>query len=107
MKYLRLFLCLSAMALLSHTVAFAESYDSETATIQKKGANTAKVVIDKKSFTAPVCFAEGASWTNVKDHYEVSSSTAAGLESGKLCIMIQENGTAQFCGSKCSKSMKK
>ena len=73
-----------------------ESYDSETATIQKAGANSAKVVIGSSTSIAPISFADGASWDNVKDHYEVDPSVAAGLEKNKICISIAADGTASF-----------
>ena len=108
MKYLRLILCLTVVALFSHsTVTLAESYDSETATIQKKGANTAKVCIEKKTFTAPISFADGASWTNVKDHYEVPASVASGLEDGTWGISVGSDGVASFHPTSASKKHKK
>src|ERR1700743_2212926 len=106
MKKFTIILCLTVVAFISHAtgVLAADSYDSETATIQKKSANSAKVCIDKKTFTAPICFADGATWDNVKDHYEVAPSTAAGLESGKLCISVGADGTAKFMKNSCSGS---
>ncbi len=107
MKKFTLILSLIVVAFLTHvTGAFADSYDSETATIQKKSADTAKVVIDKKTFTAPISFADGASWDNVKDHYEVAPSTADALKDGKLAISVDSDGKASFVKSSGSSKKK-
>ena len=105
MKYLRLVLSLSLVAFIAtFSIASAESYDSEQATIQKGGANTAKVMIGSKTSCAPISFADGASWDSVKDHYEVSPSTASGIEAGTIAISIGSDGTATFktCAAKCA-----
>jgi hypothetical protein len=110
MKHLRLVLCLTVVALFSHvTVTLAESYDSETATVQKSGANTAKIMVGKDTFKAPICFDDGASWDNVKDHYEMNPAAVSGLKAGKMCITVGSDGTLSYkaCANKCSMGSKK
>jgi hypothetical protein len=69
--------------LFSHaTVTLASSYDSDQATIQKKGAKTAKVTIGKKTYVTGVCFRDGADWSSVKDHYELSDAAVASIKAG-------------------------
>jgi len=93
MKYLRLVLPLSLVAFIAtFSIATAESYDSDTATIQKGGAHTAKVMLDKKTYTVPICFGDGADWSSVKDHYELSDAAASAIKSGKASISIGSDG---------------
>jgi hypothetical protein len=107
MKYLRLLLCLSVAALFTHSTVLADSYDSETATIQKKSDHSAKVLIDKGTYTAPVSFDDGATWDNVKDHYEVDPSVASGIKSGTIMLSVGADGTVSFKKCNCSSSKKK
>jgi hypothetical protein len=97
----RLLLSLSLVAFLATvTIASADSFDSETATIQKATASTAKVLVGKETYTAPISFADGADWGAVKDHYEVADSVVAGLEKHKIAISIGSDGTASFTKTK-------
>jgi hypothetical protein len=97
MKHLRLVVCLSVVAFIAtFTIASADSYDSEQATFQKSGAHSAKVMIGKKTATAPISFGDGASWDSVKDHYELDPSIVSGLEAGTMTISIGSDGTATF-----------
>ena len=113
MNYLRLLLSLSLVAFIATlSIARADSYDSEQATIQKAGAHSAKVMIGSKTSCAPISFADGANWDSVKDHYEVNPAVASGLEAGTMAISIGSDGTASFTkcaakGSKKSESSKK
>ena len=101
MKHTRLVLSLSLVAFLATvTIASADSFDSDSATIQKAGASTAKVMIGSKTYTAPISFADGASWDTVKDHYEVDPSLVSGLKAGKVAISIGSDGTATFTPTK-------
>jgi len=93
MKHLRLVLCLTVVALFSHaTVTLAESYDSDETTIKKDGAKTAKVTIAKKTYTTAISFADGADWSSVKDHYELSDAAVAAIKAGGS-ISIGSDGT--------------
>ncbi len=94
MKYLRLVLCLTVVALFSHaTVTLADSYDSDSATIKKGGAHSAKVTIGKSTYNTAISFGDGADWSSVKDHYELSDAAAAAIKSGKASISIASDGT--------------
>jgi len=97
MKHLHLILTLSLVAILAtFTTARADSYDSDMATIQKKGDSTAKVLVDKSTYVVPVSFASGASWDNVMDHYELSDASKAILSSGKAKLSIGSDGGATW-----------
>jgi hypothetical protein len=97
MKHLRLVLPLSLVAFLAtFSIASAVSFDSEQATIQKAGAHTAKVVVGSKTCTAPISFADGASWDSVKDHYDVSPELASEIKEGEVAISIEADGGASF-----------
>lgn len=97
MKYLRLLLCVTVVACFSHsTVALADSYDSDEATIQKKSDSSAKVLVDKKTYVVPVTFGDGASWDNVFDHYELSDASLAILKSGHAKLTIGSDGSASW-----------
>jgi hypothetical protein len=97
----RLILSLSLVAFLATvSLASADSFDSETATIQKATASTAKVMVGKETYMAPITFADGADWSAVKDHYEVADSVVAGFEKHKIAISIGSDGTASFTRTK-------
>lgn len=101
MKHLRLVLTLSLVAFLAtFTLAAADTFDSDSATIQKASDTSAKVLVGSKTYTAPISFADGASWDTVKDHYEVADSVVAGLGAGKIAISIGSDGTATFTTTK-------
>ncbi|MCE0498992.1 MAG: hypothetical protein LV481_13710 [Methylacidiphilales bacterium] len=101
MKHSRLVLSLSLVALLAtFSIAVADSFDSDQATIQKAGASSAKVMIGSNTYTAPISFGDGASWDSVKDHYEVDASVVPGLAAGKIAISIGSDGTASFTKTK-------
>jgi hypothetical protein len=101
MKHLYLVLSLSLVALLAtFSLASADSFDSAEATIQKAGANSAKVEIGKETYTAPITFGDGASWDNVKDHYEVDPSVVSGLKAKKIVISVGSDGTVSFTKKK-------
>ncbi len=97
----RLILSLSLVAFLATVyIASADSFDSETATIQKATASTAKVIVGKDTYTAPISFGDGASWDVVKDHYEVADSVVEGLKVHKIAISIGSDGTVSFTRKK-------
>ena len=97
MKNLRLLLCLSIAAFVSHTAAFADSYDSDDATIKKNNDHSAKVCLDnKKTYIVPVSFGDGASWDNVMDHYELSDASKACLASGHAKLSVGSDGGATW-----------
>jgi phosphoribosylformylglycinamidine (FGAM) synthase-like enzyme len=101
MNYLRPVLSVSLMTLLATaTVASADPYDSAMATIQKAGPNTAKVMVDKATYMAPITFGDGADWSSVKDHYEVSPVVVSSLKMHKLAISVGSDGTASFTKTK-------
>jgi hypothetical protein len=97
MKYPHLLLSLSLVALLAtFSIARADSYDSDEATIQKKSDSSAKVLIDKKTYVVPIKFGDGASWDNVHDHYELSDASKAILASGHAKLSVGSDGTASW-----------
>ena len=97
MKHLRLLLSLSLVAFIAtFTLAAADSYDSDMATIQKKTDSTAKVMVDKNTYVVPVSFGDGASWDNVMDHYELSDASKACLASGHAKLSVGSDGGATW-----------
>jgi hypothetical protein len=97
MKHLRLVLPSLLVAFIATlSIAAADSYDSEMATIQKGSGSKAKVMVDKDTYMAPISFSDGADWTTVKDHYEVDPSVVSGLKAKKIAIAIGSDGTASF-----------
>ena len=97
MKYLRLVLTLSLVAFLAtFTLAAADSYDSDMATIQKASTTTAKVMVDKKTYVVPITFGDGASWDNVMDHYELSDASKACLATSHAKLSIGSDGGATW-----------
>ena len=97
MKHLRLVLTLSLVAFIAtFTLAAADSYDSDMATIQKKTDSTAKVMVDKNTYVVPISFGDGASWDNVMDHYELSDASKACLASGHAKLSIGSDGGATW-----------
>ncbi len=95
MKHLLLTLTLVA-TLATFSIARADSYDSDEATIQKKTDKTATVLVDKKSYVVPISFADGASWDNVQDHYELSDGSKAYLATGHAKLSIGTDGGATW-----------
>jgi hypothetical protein len=101
MNYLRIVCLLSFVAFLGTVkLASADSFDSDTATIKKATAMSAKVMVGKDTYMAPVTFADGADWSMVKDHYEVSDAVVAGLAKHKIVISLGADGTASFTRKK-------
>lgn len=97
MKHLHLLLSLSLVALLAtFSIARADSYDSDEATVQKKSDTSAKVIVDKKTYVVPISFGDGASWDSVKDHYELSDASKAILASGHAKLGVSSDGTASW-----------
>jgi hypothetical protein len=97
MKHLRLVLTLSLVALIAtFSIARADSYDSDDATIKKATDKTVTVTIDKKDYTLPITFGDGASWDNVMDHYELSDASVACIKSGKASLLIGSDGSASW-----------
>jgi hypothetical protein len=97
MKNLRLLLSLSLVAFIAtFTLAVADSYDSDDATIQKKSNTTAKVIVDKTTYVVPVTFGDGASWDNVQDHYELSDASKAILATGHAKLSVGSDGGATW-----------
>jgi hypothetical protein len=101
MKHLRLVLAVSFVAFIAtFSLASADSYDSEMATIQKKSASTAKVSIEKSTYTVPVTFGDGASWDNVKDHYELSDASGAVVKSKHASLTVNSDGSVNWAKKK-------
>jgi hypothetical protein len=101
MKYLRLLLALSLVAFIAtFSVSRADSYDSDDATVKKATDKTATVTIDKKSYTVPVMFGDGASWDDVKDNYELSDASAACVKSGHSSLSVGSDGTLSWSKKK-------
>jgi glutaredoxin len=98
MKYL--LLCTLGLVLVAGGVARAD-FDSDTATIKKKSDKMATVMVDKKSMTVPVMFDDGADWSCVKDHYELSDASLSAVKSGHACMKVGSDGSVSF-----SKKMK-
>jgi hypothetical protein len=97
MKHLRVLLTVTLVATLAtFSIARADSYDSDDATIQKKSDTTVKVMVDKGSYVVPVKFADGASWDNVMDHYELSDASLALVKSGKAKLSVGTDGGATW-----------
>ncbi len=97
MKHLRLLLTLSIVATIAtFSIARADSYDSDDATIQKKSDTSAKVLVDKKTYIVPISFGDGASWDNVSDHYELSDTSKAYLASGHAKLSVGSDGGATW-----------
>ena len=97
MKHLRLLLTLSLVAFIATlTLAAADSFDSDMATIQKKSDSTATVLVDKSSYVVPITFADGASWSNVMDHYDLSDASKAILSTGHAKLSIGTDGGATW-----------
>jgi hypothetical protein len=97
MKHLRLVLALSLVAFIAtFSIAAADSYDSDDATIKKASDKAATVTIDKKSYTVPVTFGDGASWDNVMDHYELSDASVAAVKSGHATLTVGSDGSASW-----------
>jgi hypothetical protein len=92
MKHLRLLLCLAIATFVSH-LALADSYDSDDATVKKATDKTAKVTVDKNTYVVPVTFADGASWDNVQDHYDLSDASIAALKSGHAKLSVGSDGS--------------
>jgi hypothetical protein len=92
-----LLLALTLVATLAtFSIARADSYDSDEATIQKKTDTTATVMVDKTTYVVPVSFGDGASWDNVMDHYELSDASKACLASGKAKLSVGSDGGATW-----------
>jgi len=70
--------------------AFAD--DTTTIYLTKEGDNAAKVCTDKSCLgTVKVKYADGATWANAKDSYDVSSDKAAAIGKG-ACITVFPDG---------------
>ena len=93
MKNIRLALLVALVASLATFTVRADSFDSDTATIQKASDKTAKVLVDKGTYTVPISFADGASWDNVEDHYELSDGAVALIKAGKASLSIGTDGS--------------
>ena len=97
MKHLRLLLSLSLVALIAtFTLAAADTFDSDMNTIQKKTDTTASVIAGKSTYVVPVTFADGASWDNVMDHYDLSDGSVALLKSGHAHLTVGSDGSASW-----------
>jgi hypothetical protein len=97
MKNLYLPLALITVLVLAN-VARADSYDSDEATVQKckSSSKCATVSYDKKSVTVPISFGDGADWSSVKDHYELSDASEAALKSGKAKLEVESDGSLKW-----------
>jgi hypothetical protein len=97
MKYL--LLCSLSLVLVTSGIARAD-FDSDTATIKKKTDKTATVMVDKKTMTVPVMFDDGADWSAVKDHYELSDGNVSALKSGHASMKVGSDGSVSFMKKK-------
>ena len=100
MKFIRFLLAFVFAGLGTATVASADSFDSQTATIQKGGMHSAKVMVGKATYVAPISFGDGADWSCVKDHYEVADPVVSGLAKHKIAIAVDADGKASFTRKK-------
>jgi hypothetical protein len=97
MKKLRLVLTSSLVALIAtFTLAAADTFDSDMNTIQKKTDTTASVIAGKSTYVVPVTFADGASWDNVMDHYDLSDASVALISTGHAKLSIGTDGGATW-----------
>jgi hypothetical protein len=96
MKYLRFLLCFSVIAFIANTTIAKADDNSVRVFINKATETKARVKVESKTVFAPITFAEGASWDNLKDSYTISSGYAALLEKNKAGISIAADGTASF-----------
>lgn len=97
MKHLRLLLTVTVLASIATiSIARADSFDSDDATIQKKSDSTVKVLVDKKTYVVPISFGDGASWDSVHDHYELSDASKAYLASGHAKLSVGSDGGATW-----------
>lgn len=88
-----LLLATVAAFLATLTISRADSFDSDDATIQKASDTTAKILVDKGTYKAPISFDSGADWSCVKDHYELSDAAVALIKADKASISIGTDGT--------------
>jgi hypothetical protein len=95
MKNIYLPLIVVTLLLLAN-VARADSFDSDAATVKKASDKTAKVMVDKGTYVVPVTFGDGASWDNVKDHYELSDASVAALKSGHAKLTVNSDGSLNW-----------
>jgi hypothetical protein len=96
MKNITLPLALITVLVLAN-VARADSYDSDKATVKKcKSSKCADVNLDKKDYTVPITFGDGADWSSVKDHYELSDASASCVKSGKAKVEVESDGTLKW-----------
>jgi len=97
MKHLRLVLTLSLVAFIAtFNISRADSFDSDANTIQKKTDTTASVIAGKSTYVVPISFADGASWDNVMDHYDLSDASVALLSTGHAKLSIGTDGGATW-----------
>jgi hypothetical protein len=87
-----------ATVLVFANVARADSFDSDQATVKKCKANSkcADINLDKKDYTVPVSFGDGADWSCVKDHYDLSDASAACVKSGKAKVEVESDGSLKW-----------
>ncbi len=97
MKNLYLPLILATVLVLAN-IARADSFDSDTATIKKSksSSKTADVNLDKKDYTVPIAFGDGADWSAVKDHYDLSDASASCVKSGKAKVEVESDGSLKW-----------
>ncbi len=95
MKHLYLPLIVSTVLLLAN-VARADSFDSDMATVKKKTDTSATVMVDKSTYVVPVTFGDGASWDNVRDHYDLSDASVACVKSGKAKLEIDSDSSLHW-----------
>ncbi len=92
MKKRLVLLAALAAFLATNTVSRADSFDSDTATIKKSSDKTAKVLLGKGTYKAPISFDDGADWSSVKDHYELSDQAVAWIKAGKASLSVGSDG---------------
>ena len=94
MKHLRLLLTVTVVATIASISIARADFDSDYATVQKASDKTAKVSVDKQTFTVPISFGDGASWDSVKDHYELSDASVNCLKTCKNAkVSVGSDGT--------------
>lgn len=101
-KYLQI--ALTVLVALAFTSTARAGDDGVLIKVTKSSEHRAKVSFVAPSKEQPVVvrikFADGADWTTVKDVYTVSSSTASGLESKRICLSVAADGTLSFRSKK-------
>lgn len=104
MKYLLLSLTTVAFLATSAIASANCACCSEPLTVFTSKAGESKVKLSTSTGTevsvVPIKFADGATWANVKDSYNVPCPIASKVKAGKACITVDTDGKASFRAKK-------